>query len=186
MKFKRKQIVLAAMVLALGASVYLTWQLSGDKTLPTGTGVDENSSRLGAAELVNNAYVETVGDDLAQNNTVQASTTITQARVSRENSRDTALEIINKVLDDQGADGDAREAAAVQASAMAENILRETNVESLLTAKGYAQCLAYINNGECQVVLATELQEADTLVIQEVVMAQTGFSADKIKIIGTK
>jgi stage III sporulation protein AH len=184
MKFQRKQLVLATMVLALGASVYLTWQFSGDKSLPTDAPADE-TSRLGVAQLVNNAYVETVGDDLTQE-PEQASTAVAQARISRDNSRDSAMEIINKVLDNEAAEGEARETAAVQASAIAGNIMEETNVESLLTAKGYTDCIAYINNGECNVVIGKEIEEADTLVIQEVVMTQTGLTADKIKIIGTK
>ncbi len=185
MKFKRKQLVLASMVLALGASVYLTWQLGGDNSLPVGNQAEENS-RLGAAQLVNNVYQETVGDDLQAPQEQQASTTIAQARVSRENSRDSAMEIINKVLDDTNADSESKESASLQASAMAQNILEETNVESLLTAKGYTDCIAYINNGECNVVINKEITESDTVVIQEVVMTQTGLTAEKIKIIGTK
>ncbi|WP_099203813.1 SpoIIIAH-like family protein [Scatolibacter rhodanostii] len=186
MKFKRKQLVLASMVLALGAAVYLTWQLGGDNILPVDGKADDTTSRLGAAQLVNNVYQETVSDDLTQPQTATASTTIAQARVSRENSRDSAMEIIDKVLVDADADGEAKETATVQASAIAQNIMEETNVESLLIAKGYTDCIAYINNGECNVVVSTEITETDTIVIQEVVMTQTGLSADKINIIGTK
>lgn len=184
MKFKRKQLVLASMVLALGASVYLTWHFSGDNALPTGTSTDENS-RLGAAQLVNAQYQETVGDDLTQKETPQASTSIAQARVSRESSRDAAMEIINKVLDDTAADAEAKEAAAQQASGIAQNIINENNIESLLSAKGY-EVLAYINNGRCNVAVAAEINETDSLIIQEIVMMQTGLTAGDINLIGTK
>ncbi len=33
--------------------------------------------------------------------------------------------------------------------------------------------------------MAGSVEEADTLIVQEIVMEQTGLSADKIKIIGT-
>ena len=72
-----------------------------------------------------------------------------------------------------------------EASAIAQNILAESNVESLLEAKGYTDCVAYITAQECSVVLAGAVEEADTLIVQEVVMEQTGLTADKIKIIGT-
>ena len=52
-------------------------------------------------------------------------------------------------------------------------------------AKGYTDCVAYITAQECSVVLAGAVEEADTLIVQEVVMEQTGLTADKIKIIGT-
>ena len=82
-------------------------------------------------------------------------------------------------------DSAAKQQAVEEASAIAQNILAESNVESLLEAKGYTDCAAYITAQECSVVLAGAVEEADTLIVQEVVMEQTGLTADKIKIIGT-
>ncbi len=64
-KFGKKQLVLASMVLALGAAVYLNWQFAGVNKLPVGD-TSSTVSQLGAAQLVNNTYVETVSDDLQQ------------------------------------------------------------------------------------------------------------------------
>ena len=178
MKFGKKQLVLASLVLALGAAVYLNWQFAGTNTLPVGDTSSE-TSQLGAAQLVNNAYVETVTDDL-QSSTEAATQedALAQARVDRQNSRDNVLESVDS-------DSAAKQQAVEEASAIAQNILEESNVESLLQAKGYSQCVAYITEEECSVVMAGSVEEADTLIVQEIVMEQTGLSADKIKIIGT-
>lgn len=182
MKFGRKQLVLASLVLALGAAVYLNWQFAGTNKLPIGDG-EETSSQLGAAQLVNNAYVETVTDDLQ----AKAGTDMfAEARLSRQNSRDEALELLDGVLEDVDADSEAKKAAVEEASAMAQNILKETNVESLLKAKGYEESVAYITAEECSVVVAGDLQDSDMLIVQEIVIEQTGLTAEKIKIIGTK
>ncbi|MCI8395677.1 SpoIIIAH-like family protein [Oscillospiraceae bacterium 21-37] len=182
MKFGRKQLVLASLVLALGAAVYLNWQFAGTNKLPIGDGED-TSSQLGAAQLVNNAYVETVTDDLQ----AKAGTDMfAEARLSRQNSRDEALELLDGVLEDVDADSEAKKAAVEEASAMAQNILKETNVESLLKAKGYEESVAYITTEECSVVVAGDLQDSDMLIVQEIVIEQTGLTAEKIKIIGTK
>ena len=182
MKFVRKQLVLASLVLALGAAVYLNWQFAGTNKLPIGDGED-TSSQLGAAQLVNNAYVETVTDDLQ----AKAGTDMfAEARLSRQNSRDEALELLDGVLEDVDADSEAKKAAVEEASAMAQNILKETNVESLLKAKGYEESVAYITTEECSVVVAGDLQDSDMLIVQEIVIEQTGLTAEKIKIIGTK
>ncbi len=182
MKFGRKQLVLASLVLALGAAVYLNWQFAGTNKLPIGDGED-TSSQLGAAQLVNNAYVETVTDDLQ----AKAGTDMfAEARLSRQNSRDEALELLDGVLEDVDADSEAKKAAVEEASAMAQNILKETNVESLLKAKGYEESVAYITAEECSVVVAGDLQDSDMLIVQEIVIEQTGLTAEKIKIIGTK
>ncbi len=182
MKFGRKQLVLASLVLALGAAVYLNWQFAGTNKLPIGDGED-TSSQLGAAQLVNNAYVETVTDDLQ----AKAGTDMfAEARLSRQNSRDEALELLDGVLEDVDADSEAKKAAVEEASAMAQNILKETNVESLLKAKGYEESVAYITTEESSVVVAGDLQDSDMLIVQEIVIEQTGLTAEKIKIIGTK
>ena len=133
MKFGRKQLVLASLVLALGAAVYLNWQFAGTNKLPIGEGED-TSSQLGAAQLVNNAYVETVSDDLQA--TGAGADQFAEARLNRQNSRDEAMELLDGVLADVDADSEAKQAAVEEASAMAQNILKETNVENLLKDKG--------------------------------------------------
>lgn len=186
MKFGKKQLVLASLVLALGAAVYLNWQFAGTNRLPVGDSTSE-TSQLGAAQLVNNAYVETVTDDLEPSSSVETASAdvLSQARMDRQNSRDEALELLDSVLNSVESDSAAKQQAVDQASAIAQNILDESNVESLLEAKGYSDCVAYISPEECSVVIAGTVEEADTLIVQEIVMEQTGLSADKIKIIGT-
>ena len=174
-KLGRKQLVLASLVLALGAAVYLNWQFTGANKLPIGGG--ETSSQLGAAQLVNNTYMETVGDDMQGSQQANAPVdAFAEARLTRQNSR---------VLEDVNADSDAKKVAVEQASAVAQSILKETNVENLLKAKGYEECVAYIADGQCTVVISGEIQDSDGLIVQEVVMEQTGLSAEKITIIGT-
>lgn len=186
MKFGKKQLVLASLVLALGAAVYLNWQFAGTDRLPVGDSSSE-TSQLGAAQLVNNAYVETVTDDMETDASAQQSgdEALSQARMDRQASRDEALELLDNVLSSVESDSAAKQQAVDQASAIAQNILDESNVESLLEAKGYTDCVAYITPEDCSVVVSGTVEEADTLIVQEIVMEQTGLSADKIKIIGT-
>ena len=179
----KKQLVLASMVLALGAAVYLNWQFAGVNKLP----IEDTSStvsELGAAQLVNNAYLETVSDNLKQPTSSGASA-FSEARLNRQNSRDEAMDMLDEVLESVDADSEAKKAAVEQASAIAQNILKETNVENLLQAKGFKETVAYLSDGKCSVVVSGELKAEDTLIIQEVVMDQTGLTADKITIIGT-
>lgn len=189
-KFGKKQLVLASLVLALGAAVYLNWQFAGVKKLPVGSPAiqEENTvSQLGAAQLVNNAYVETVTDDLkGSTETAAKSQSLSEARLNRQNSRDEAMELLDDVLESVDADAEAKKEAVDQASAIAQNILKETNVENLLSAKGYQESVAYLSGEDCSVVVSGEVQDTDTLIIQEIVMEQTGLTADKIKIIKAK
>lgn len=184
-KLGKKQLVLASLVLALGAAVYLNWQFAGTGKLPVGDSSSGTSSQLGAAQLVNNAYVETVTDNLEGSTQTNAKTdSFAQARLDRQSSRDQALELLDSVLEDVNADSEAKKAAVEQASAMAQNILKESNVEGLVKAKGYEECVAYLAEDQCSVLVSGELKDTDMLIVQEVVMEQTGLSAEKITIIG--
>ena len=95
MKFGKKQLALASLVLALGAAVYLNWQFAGTNRLPVGESSEE-SSQLGAAQLVNNAYVETVNDCLEANASSESgeSVALSQARLDRQADRDEALDLL--------------------------------------------------------------------------------------------
>lgn len=188
MKFGKKQLVLASLVLALGAAVYLNWQFAGTQKLPVGE-TSSSTSQLGAAQLVNNAYVETVSDDLkkaeGESSGSGSGDRLAEARLNRQNARDEALELLDDVLENVESDADAKKAAVDQASSIAQNILKETNVENLLNAKGFGDAVAYISEEGCSVAVSGEVQDSDVLVIQEAVMEQTGLTADKIKIVGT-
>lgn len=185
-KIGRKQLVLASLVLALGAAVYLNWQFSGTDPLPVGNYEleEDTESHLGAAQLVNNAYIETVSDDLQGAAEAAADVqTLAEARLSRQTSRDAALELLDEVLENVDSDADAKQQAVQEATAIAQTILKETNVENLLTAKGYSESVACISGEDATVVIAGELADTDTLIIQEIVMEQTGLTADRIKIV---
>ena len=56
-------------------------------------------------------------------------------------------------------------------------------MENLIKAKGFADCVAFIQNGECSVVVASEgLLDSEAITIKDIVAGQTGISFDKIKL----
>jgi stage III sporulation protein AH len=201
MKYGKRQLILASLVLALGAAVYLNWQFAG-----TGVQVEESSaetsSALGAAQLVNNNYVETVSDGVestagevsepdaeatqgeASEVAAPAAEKLSDARMTRQTARDEAVEMLEDILNDAEADSAVKEAAVSEASAIAQNILKETNIESLVAAKGFSECVAYINDNTCTIVVNGDMEDAqNALIVRDIAAAETGFSADQIKII---
>ena len=74
-----------------------------------------------------------------------------------------------------------------QAAEIAKNIEQESNIENLIKAKGFAECLAFIQNGECSVVVSsTGLLDNEAITIKDIVAGQSGISYDKIKIVEAK
>ena len=62
----------------------------------------------------------------------------------------------------------------------------EAQIESLVVAKGYVDCVAYIGDDGISVAVATPeggLQKEDVAVIADIVMNQSEYSLDKIRVV---
>lgn len=190
MTMGKRQLVLAALVVALGAAVYLNWMLSGNNQL-TATDVAVSGRELGQTLLVNGSGPEnssglSSGDSASS--AVSAETDyFNSVRLSRQKSRDAAVELLTKVLKDAQESDAAKKEAVTQAANIAQNSLKENSIESLIKAKGFQDCLSFIENGECSVVVKSKSSsQEDAIVIKDIVMGQTGLPFDKIKIIQGK
>ena len=205
MAIRKRQLVLAALVVALGAAVYLNWQFGGNSQI-VDAGTSVSDKELGAAQLVNgsvdsspsSAVSEAVSSAVSGNVASEASseaantgadtdvnTYFAQARLERQKSRDASQELVQKVLDDTTADENTKTEAANQASEISQNIVTETNIENLVKSKGFVDCVAFIQNGACNVVVQKdgEFASADAIAIKDIVVAQAKISADKITIV---
>ena len=69
---------------------------------------------------------------------------------------------------------------------LADDTVSEAQIENLVTAKGYADCIAFISDESVSVVVSAggaELTDADVARITEIVTEETGCTADQVKII---
>ncbi|MFR1771860.1 MAG: SpoIIIAH-like family protein, partial [Acutalibacteraceae bacterium] len=114
----------------------------------------------------------------------EAAEKLSDARMTRQTARDEAVELLEDILNDAESDSAVKEAAVSEASAIAQNILKETNIESLVAAKGFSECVAYINGDTCTIVVNGDMEDAqNALIVRDIAATETGFSADQIKII---
>ncbi len=191
MAFGKKQLILSALVLALGTAVYLNWQFSSGQDL-----IDENSiistKELGEALFVNNTPSNEGDndkkDEKKEEQPKNASEYFSKTKSARQKARDEATEMIKEVLEDSKASEEAKAEAIKQASEVAKHIEQEANIESLIKAKGVADCLAFIQNEECSVVVGggEALNENLAVAIKDIVSGQGGIAPDKIKIVEAK
>lgn len=181
-KFPKNKLVFVLLVLVLGAAVYLGWQFLGTNKLPAGEDTSSTVSQSGAAQFVNSASAETASDKLESSSSKSDSAdAISEAR----RSRDAAMTSLDEALKNADEDSEEKRELFEQAVDISQDILKETNIEDYLQAKGY-ETIAYVDGENCSVVVAGKLEDTDMLIIQEAVMDQTGFSADKITITGTE
>ena len=192
MTMGKRQLVLAALIVALGAAVYLNWQFSGNNQLLAPHAVTSTADHeFGEAQLADAPVSGSSKAASASSSAVQAnapaSTYFSEARLSRQKSRDTAVELLEKVLTDAKSNDAAKKDAVAQAAVIAQNTLKESNAENLIKAKGFSDCVVFFQNAECNVVVkTTDSNQNNAIVIKDIVSGQSGISYDKIKIVEVK
>lgn len=192
MKLWKRNAIAAAIVLFVCGAVYLNWSYSQD------TAAGKN---LGEAALVgsqNDPLVQKDGDDAkaegtttedgakTQEDTAQSGTYFSTARLNRQQARDNALSLLQEAAEDEKADQNSVDQANAAIQTMADYTMTEAQIENLITAKGYTDCVAFLGEDSISVVVSAMengMTDADAARIGEIVMEQTGLRADQIKII---
>lgn len=187
-KFGKRQIILSALVLSLAAAVYLNWKFASPREFaPENTAT--STKELGQAQFVNNTVdgnkVETNSDlEQKDKDDPQKSEYFEKTRAERKKARNEATENIKEILDDVKSSDTVKAEAVKKASEIAQKIEEEANIEGLVRAKGFKECIAFIQNDECSVVVGGQnLTEALATQIKDIVCSQGKISIDKIKII---
>ena len=195
MKLWKRNAVVAVIVLFVCAAVYLNWSYSQERDgASAGTG-----KVLGEAALVGGSGADTdalfgnkggASPTPSASDGTQAPQTssgyFASARLNRQQARDSALSLLQQAAGDEKADQASVDQANQAIQTMAANTLAEAQIENLVTAKGYGDCVAFLSdNGISVVVSASEsgLTDTDTARISEIVMGETGLKASQIKII---
>ena len=124
----------------------------------------------------------------ASTNETQAADYFAQVRLSRQESRDSAVELLEETIAyDEGTE--IGEAACQTLNNIVGTALSEAQLESLVLAKGYDDCVTYINDGVVCVAVsapAEGLSDADAALISDIVTSQTDYMLSQVRIIEVK
>ena len=169
-KIGRRHVMIAGAVLLIALAVVLNVVLFAGQT-PT---VEEPDTGVGSNP-----------DDTTGGDTVTVDGYFSATQVSRQRARDEALEVLQSVVESANSDEATKTSALMEISALADAMEAEANIETLVLAKGFAQCVAVINGESCSVVVSNEgeLQPAQISQINEIVDEQAGIQPVNVKII---
>lgn len=166
----KKRAVAAAVLVFVGAAVYLNWRYTDN--------VQETSKILGQSTLVN-----------AQQEAEQAAAAgqddyFATARLSRKQARDSAISMLQEAEIDENADESVLNEASETLQVLAAYTVAEAQIESLVTAKGYADCVTFMGADSISVVVgdADGLDATDVARIKDIVINETSYTVDQIKI----
>ena len=188
LKFQwKRNAVLATVLLFVCAAVYLNWRYAGDvaRQAQDGTRQEESGDTtrvLGDAALVGGEIV-----DVSQT-PVPVSSYFDTARLSRQQSRDNALSLLREASEQENVDQAALDEANRAIQTLAGYTMLETQIENLVIAKGYADCVVFMSENSISIVVSAAedgLQMEDVAKITDIVLSETTYSADQIKILET-
>ena len=164
----RRQIVIACAVLLVAVALALNFTLFGGKPGTT----DGDNVEAG----------DQTGDNTQTNTTLDGYFSATQ--VSRQRARDEALEVLQSVVDSAEADEATKTSALLEIAELAKEMETEANIEAMVLAKGFSQCVAILNGESCSVVVNGEsLQPNQISQINEIVFEQAGIVPANVRIV---
>ncbi len=178
-KVGRRNLIIAGVVLLIGAAVVLNWVIFAN--LDSGfDGYDKDSGMSSAYGDETTDASSTGKDDTA----ISTDSFFSSTQVSRERARDEALEVLQSVVDNASTDDAAKTQALADISQIAKDMEAESNIETLVVAKGFEQCVAVISSGTINVVIkADKLTQSDIAIINEIVYEQSGIKPSDVKIV---
>ena len=173
---KRRQLILATLVVALGAAVFVNWYYTGN-----------NSVIQTPEETTEKNFVQNLGEAQYVNATGENSDYFSDVKLKRQKSRDAALDKLNKSLEKAKTGSEEAKKITESIDKLTAQIKLESDIEALISAKLASECVVVINEKSAQVVVSKgTLSEDATLQIIDVVTTNTELGADKIKMSESK
>ncbi len=171
-KKSTKHMIVFCAVVMIGLAVYLNYRWFYD---PVGSfGYGENN-------MENNYQDSTqTGGDASGENVDY----FTATALDRQESRDEAIDVLKLVAESADASEEAKAEAQNKISQIAVDIQNETNIETLVKAKGFEDCVAIISNDAVSVIVSAEtLQANEAAQILSIVYDTTGIAPENVSII---
>ena len=183
MKVWKKNMVAAAVLVTVCAGIYVNWlyteennaamltdKLDTEKVLSEDTLVlSEDMAAIAAGE-----EVQTTSSDY-----------FAAVRLSRQQARDDALNLLQEAMSYSGESSKEVESAR-ELDDIVQTALSEAQIESLIIAKGYTDCVAYMSPEGISVAVAAPeggLQQEDVAVIADIVMSQSEYGLTDIRVV---
>ncbi|MBU3805486.1 MAG: SpoIIIAH-like family protein [Candidatus Fournierella pullistercoris] len=216
MKSKKpnQKMTFLTLAVALGAAVYLNWEYAKSTDLleiaPVSTQVeasaevdDVTQDTQVAADVVTDALpvdAQPMSEAPAADKNYGEAQLVSvseptgaqffeQARLSRTKTRDEALDTLQKSLKNAELSQEEKDALTSNLSKTLEDITLESDVESLIKAKGFVDCVVFVDGDKVNVTVMTTsdgLNQSEVAQIRDVVLSKCEVTAQNITIVEVK
>jgi len=176
----KKNVLATAVLVTVCGGIYLNWRFTSD------SGAKDLVNTLDAQKVMSEDLL-VMSDETDLFDDAAATTSMdyfAAVRLSRQQARDSAVSLLQEAI------AYAEDAQASTSSKQLDDIVQtalcEAQIESLIIAKGYTDCVAYMSDGGISVAVATPeggLKETDVALIADIVMTQSEIGMDKIRVV---
>ena len=177
----KRNIVMMTVLLFVCAAVYLNWSYNDRTGAADPTMAAAEDAAMAAAEQ---KYTETAANEEAEAEMVSAY--FATARLTRQQSRDEALSLLETAAASENASQETIDSAMGSIAAMATWSMQEAQIENLLLARDFDDCVVYISGEGITVAVpapAEGLSEASVARITDTITGETNYTASQIKLI---
>ena len=190
--------MVAVMAVLVCSAVALNWmytgqevedasggKLLGEAQLVSGKGAEDGKSPETQDSDGEQSPAEDTGAPADEDMIYTGSDYFASARLTRQQARDNAISLLQEAAEQENADANVANEASQGIQVLASYTLAEAQIENLVTAKGYADCVAFMGDESVSVVVSTksgDLTAEDVAKITDITMTETGLPAGNIKI----
>ena len=182
----KKNMVAAAVLVTVCAGIYVNWLYAEENTASTLVDTLDAEKVMSDETLILSEDMAAIaaGEDV----TTTATDYFAAVRLSRQQARDSAVNLLQEAMAYSTAEesGGKDVESAMELEEIVQVALSEAQIESLIIAKGYADCVAYMSGEGISVAVASPeggLQSQDVAVIADIVIAQSDYSLEDIRVV---
>ena len=199
MKKGKRNLIIVAVLLFVCAAVWLNWSynnsmgpdpVNADMVMAEDAAKEEADAAYGAS--LNGEEADEVLSALAGKEQDALETSggyFATARLTRQQSRDSALGLLEQAAASENASQEVIDSAMSEIAAMASFSMQEAQMENLLIAKGFTDCVVFMSAEDITVAVPAPLEglsQADVARITETVITESGMPASALRVIEVK
>ena len=150
--------------------------IAADEAQDTDEGLSEDMELNGPEEEIGDAVLTSASAKAVTNN-------MASVKLTREQNRSKSRETLMDIIGDEALSDEAKKEAADTYVRLNDTIEMETDIETVLAAKGYTDVVVTIGDESVDVTLgAAELDDAERAQIEDIVTRKTGYNISNVAI----
>lgn len=174
----KKNLVAAGVLVTVCCGIYINWLYAGSE-------IKDLEDTLNSDKVMSDELLD-LGDSVQVDGDTEniISDYFAAVRLSRQQARDNAISLLQEAM--SYGDESQQESSNAQLEQIIQTALTEAQIESLIIAKGYTDCVAYISETGISIAVAAPeggIQQTDVAVITDIVLSQSDFTLNDIRVV---